>query len=375
MGRASLIALVLAVMLGPPAADAAVAPSQQISSDPFTNAGAQHATEVEPDTFSFGDTVVAAFQVGRFRDGGATTIGWATSTDGGSSWTSGFLPSLTVFSAPAGRFSRVSDPAVAYDRAHGVWLISVLGWRDTGGIAPVSSLVVSRSPDGLRWSAPVTTAPEVGSFAHDKNWVVCDSGAASRFGGRCYTTWTDVTSAGALAVSTSLDGGLTWGVPVVGRTGEITGSQPVVRPDGVLVIPYLNDGGVAAVRSTDGGVSLGTPVRVSRLAGSQPPGLRAPPLPSAEVDAGGRVYVAWPDCRFRPRCERPGRRPGNDMVLSSSADGRTWTEPAAVPIGGSDQLLPGLGVDPTTQGTSARLALAYYALTPAGCTAAACRLG
>src|SRR5438067_8612365 len=28
----------------------------QISADPFTNASSQHATEVEPDTFSFGST-------------------------------------------------------------------------------------------------------------------------------------------------------------------------------------------------------------------------------------------------------------------------------------------------------------------------------
>ena len=32
----------------------------------------QHGTEVEPDTFAFGLTIVAAFQVGRFFDGGAS---------------------------------------------------------------------------------------------------------------------------------------------------------------------------------------------------------------------------------------------------------------------------------------------------------------
>ncbi|HZT99005.1 MAG TPA: hypothetical protein VFA10_05060, partial [Ktedonobacteraceae bacterium] len=34
----------------------------QISSDPFTNADSQHKTEVEPDTFAFGNTIVSAFQ-------------------------------------------------------------------------------------------------------------------------------------------------------------------------------------------------------------------------------------------------------------------------------------------------------------------------
>ena len=31
----------------------------QISSDPYTNASSQHATQVEPDTFAFGSTIVA----------------------------------------------------------------------------------------------------------------------------------------------------------------------------------------------------------------------------------------------------------------------------------------------------------------------------
>jgi hypothetical protein len=49
----------------------------RVSSDPFTNTTSQHATELEPDTFSSGSTVVSAFQVGRFFSGGATDIGFA----------------------------------------------------------------------------------------------------------------------------------------------------------------------------------------------------------------------------------------------------------------------------------------------------------
>ncbi len=64
----------------------------QLSSDPFTNSTSQHRTEVEPDTFAFGSTIVSAFQVGRFFNGGASDIGFATSTNGGKSFTSGFLP-------------------------------------------------------------------------------------------------------------------------------------------------------------------------------------------------------------------------------------------------------------------------------------------
>ncbi len=58
-------------------------PLVKISTDTFTNPSSQHATEVEPDTFAFGSTLVSAFQVGRVVNGGGADIGFSTSTDGG----------------------------------------------------------------------------------------------------------------------------------------------------------------------------------------------------------------------------------------------------------------------------------------------------
>src|SRR5881227_4501919 len=103
-GRLGL-AMVLAAGLAVPASATAAASSTtlvQISSDPFTNTTSFHKTEVEPDTFAFGSTIVATFQVGRFRSGGASDIGWATSQDGGASWTHGFLRGITLYTKPAG---------------------------------------------------------------------------------------------------------------------------------------------------------------------------------------------------------------------------------------------------------------------------------
>ena len=40
-------------------------PIVQSSTDPYTNSTSTHQTEVEPDTFAYGDTIVSAFQVGR----------------------------------------------------------------------------------------------------------------------------------------------------------------------------------------------------------------------------------------------------------------------------------------------------------------------
>jgi hypothetical protein len=41
-----------------------------VSTDPYTNAASQLQTEVEPDTFNFGSTIISAFQVGRIFGGG-----------------------------------------------------------------------------------------------------------------------------------------------------------------------------------------------------------------------------------------------------------------------------------------------------------------
>ena len=130
-----------------------------------------------------------------------------------------------------------------------------------------------------------------------------------------------------------------------------------------------------AVRSTDGGWSFGPAVTVTALRMSPVPGMRAPALPSAEVDAAGRIWVAWQDCRFRPACGSGGP---NDIVLATSADGLTWSRVTRVPtwprLDGLTHFVPGLAVDPSAQGSAGRLALAFYALTPRGCVPADCRV-
>src|SRR5918992_6073766 len=207
-------------------------------------APAQHATIAEPDTFSVGRTIVATFQSGRFRDGGAVNNGWATSKDGGRTWRSGVLPALSRASQPAGRWQRATDPVVAYDAVHGVWLIASLAF--TPGEA--AAVVVSRSSDGLAWSPPFTVveAPYRPNLLLDKEWIVCDSGPASPHRGSCYMTYSDFRSL-RLEFQASRDGGLTWepqvaapgnaGRPsIVGRWAPAP--QPVVQPDGDLIVPY-----------------------------------------------------------------------------------------------------------------------------------------
>jgi len=341
--------------------------SRQLSHDRSTEFRSQHQTQVEPDSFAAGRTVVTAFQSGRLADGGANDIGWATSTDAGRTWRSGFLPALTVDSSPAGRLTAVSDPVVAHDAAHGVWLIV------TVGIAGETQIVVSRSRDGVGWERPVVIADDARED-YDKEWIACDSSATSRFYGRCYVSYLDFES-GEIRTRRSTDGGVTWSAPAgsPGRTrsGFANGAQPVVQPDGTLVITYAvfaafdfyadpNANSINAVRSTDGGLSFTAPVRVSRRDDEYVRDMRAPSLPSSEVARDGTIYVVWGDCRFREECG------ANDAVLSSSPDGVRWSAPKPVPIesvsSDAQVFVPGLAVDPATAGARTRLAVAYYTL-------------
>src|SRR3954465_12840438 len=144
-------------------AGAAGAAVNTVSTDPFTQATCHastttnHQTEVEPDTFSNGSTIVATYQVGRIFDGGACAIGFATSSNNGATWTTGLLPGITKWYG-GGQNDRATDASVAYDAKDNVWMISSLTLIEAGGVHG-NAVVTSRSTDGgLTWGAPVTTA-------------------------------------------------------------------------------------------------------------------------------------------------------------------------------------------------------------------------
>jgi hypothetical protein len=339
--------------------------SRRISVDTLGNAPGQHQTEVEPSVAAWNSTAVATFQVGRFRDGGASGVGWSTSTDAGRTWRSGVLPSLTNASSPAGDAPRASDPAIAYDAAHGTWLIATLGLGNG-----FTALGISRSVDGVSWSAPVMAARLPTNFlAYDKEWVSCDNASTSRFQGSCYLAYTDLATP-RIALQVSHDGGATWGnaVTVTAAFGSnAEGALPLIQPDGTLTIVFqAGDAGVYAVRSIDGGATFALPVGIAPLAQASQPLLRAPSLPTGAVDASGRLLVAWADCAFRTGCD------GNTIVLTTSADGNTWSALARVPGTGFDSFVPGIAADPSVPG---RISIVTYVRNSTACSATSCAIG
>ena len=349
----------------------------QISEDPFTNATSQHRTEVEPDTFAFGGTWVSAFQVGRFFDGGASDIGFSTTNGNGDHFAQGFLPGVTTFSQPAGPYDRASDASVAFDLRHHVWLISFLAiHQPPGQPTGVVDVLASRSLDGVHWGMPVPVAT-LNTFL-DKNWTVCDNSVFSPHFGNCYTEFDIASQRDLEQMTTSVDGGRTWGAPQASADAvHGLGGQPLVQPNGRVVVPFEGVGatrGMRAFVSNDGGQTWGTSVVISLIAARRVGGgtVRSSPLPTAELDALGNVYVVWQDCRFEAGCGF------NDMVLSTSRDGTTWSAVQRIPanpVGSNvDHFIPGLGVDQLSIGDHARLALTYYTFPNASCTVATCQL-
>jgi hypothetical protein len=354
-----------AVLLGIPAR--AQNPLVKISIDKFTNSDSVHKTEVEPDTFSWGSTIVSTFHVAR-RPGtsgwGSADVGFATSIDGGATWTFGYLPGLTV-NYKNGPYYGAADPSVAFDAKHGVWMISTLPL-----INPIGDVAVSRSRDGIHWGQPIIIDR---THADDKNWTVCDNTSSSPFYGNCYTEWDAAATSGQVLMSTSSDGGATWGPgkPSQDHAGGL-GGQPLVQPNGTVVVPFEGFG-ISAFRSTDAGQTWGRSVTIASInehgvAG----GLRNPNLPSAEIDGAGKIFVVWSDCRFRTGCR------SNDIVMSTSTDGQTWTAPSRIPIDPTtstvDHFIPGIGVDHDTSGDTAHLTLIYYYYPVANCTSSTCQL-
>lgn len=336
----------------------------RLSNDPFTNSGSQHKTQVEPDTFSYGSTIVSVIQTGRFFGGGSSDIGWATSTNNGATWKHGFMPGTTTFATPPGTYAAVSDPSVAYDVKHNVWIVSMLGLTSGNEV----DVIVSRSTNGgLTWKNPVAVN-KTGDF-DDKNWSVCDDTASSPFYGNCYTEFDDNSQGDLEQMSTSSNGGKTWGAAKTpSGSPHGLGGQPLVQPNGNVIVPFEDlNGTISSFMSTNGGSSWSSPTTIATIDVFGEPGdIRTSPLPSAEIDGAGNVYVAWQDCRFESGCS------ANDIVFSTSSNGTSWSAVKRVPAdpvgSGVDHFIPGIAVDKSTSGSSAHVAVTYYYFTQASCT-------
>lgn len=365
----ALILSTLSVMLFSSFASASGSGLVKLSSDPYTNSSSQHKTQVEPDNYSYGSTIVNVVQSGRFFDGGSSNLGWATSTDNGQTWTHGFMPGTTVYATPKGKYDRISDPAVVYDAKYKTWIASGLALLGADGAA----VLVNRSSDGLKWANALTVVANGGSQFYDKDWIVCDNTSSSPYYGNCYIEYDNNSLGNLVQMTTSTDGGKTWGASKSTHdSAHGLGGQPLVQPSGTVVVPFWGNG-IQAFTSKNGGSSWSNIVSIgSNSTHAIGGGLRSLPLPSAEIDGAGNVYVVWQACAFEKNCS------ANDIVMSTSSDGVHWSKVQRIPAdpanSGVDHFIPGIAVDKATSGSSAHIGLTFYFYPKANCSSSTCQL-
>ncbi len=303
-------------------------------------AGANPWSQAEPDldVNPFSElNIVGVYQESRFRDGGARTLNFTTSMDGGLTWTEGSLPLITQeFGGP---WERASDPWVAFGPNNRVYCVSL----DFNETTPPNQIGVSVSTDGgLTWGPPVSVFSSELDF-NDKEAIEVDTYPGSPRFGNVYVAW-DINidqgnnvAAQHLVVARSTNGGVSYLPPVVLRTsGNNIGAIPRVAPDGTVYVmwagtfPGLTNWSIFLSRSTNGGATFSTPAVIQALNQQSVPFIPdGSILPSMAIDrTNGDIYLVWADSRWS----------GVDQTtLSYSRDGGvTWSEPIRVSDGPGD---------------------------------------
>src|SRR5438045_8994244 len=89
-------------------------------------------------------------------------------------------------------------------------------------------------------------------------------------------------------------------------------------------------------------------------------------ITTASIEGSDKIYFVCPDFRFERGCN------ANDIVMSISTNGLTWSAVQRIPIDavgrGVDHFIPGLGVDTSTSGSTAHIGLVYYYYPVSSCT-------
>ncbi len=283
-------------------------PSNRLVNERGGDAG--DAGQSETSIVAFGDRLVAAWNDGQGYVSPDDTQGWATSVDGGLTWTD-----QGTFPQPAGvaAFEWASDPVLAVNEKTGAIYFSALCdlsdtfGNSTGGIAVVKGRWNGTS---FAWGTPkiANTGP---ILELDKQWIVADSVTH-----RVFMTYSRFLNGFSQIEFQWADSALsTFSTPqrislnTATENGWVQGSRPIVDGDGrVYAMYYLIGQGeqdfYRVSRSTNGGVSFGAPATVVSLYtnfGTGAPAFNRPngvEFASIGVDRShgphrGRLYLSW----------------------------------------------------------------------------------
>lgn len=298
--------------------------------------------------------LVASYNDYRRGDG---TCGASYSLNGGRTWADATTPNGFTRGDFAGKprqyWQASGDTSVAWDTKGNAYLSCGMFNRGSGASPnpdQSSAFYIFRSThtNGASFNfpgRPVSTHNDTigaGTFLLDKQLLTVDNHPGSRFADRLYVTWTTFASDGTgyIWAARSADYGETFSAPVLvsrdsalcgntfglgtpqGRCNENQDSQPFTAPDGTLYVVYNNFNNtvsgadnrtqVMLARSTNGGVSFSSPVKVSD-------------------------YYELPDC---DTYQGAGADPGRSCIPEKGANTDSVFRAANYPIGAVDPTSP-----------------------------------
>ncbi|MEP6655812.1 MAG: sialidase family protein [Betaproteobacteria bacterium] len=215
----------------------------------YTNAEVEPRVAVDPLD---GNHLIGVWQQDRWSDGGARGLLTGISRDAGRTWvtrSAAFSRCTGGSSANGADYPRTTDPWIAIAPDGTAHQIAVSFSGPTFGASSANAVLVSRSTDGgLTWGAPTTLIRDTRTAFNDKESITADPADARLV----YAVWDRVVQAagGPTWFSRTTDGGVTWeparAIFDPGGNSQTLNNQIVVLPDGMLVnffTQLVSDGG------------------------------------------------------------------------------------------------------------------------------------
>jgi hypothetical protein len=188
--------------------------------------------------------VIAAWQQDRWSDGGSHGLVTAASFDAGHSWTRS-VPTLSLCSggsaANGADYQRASDPWLAFAADGTAYLLSLAFSGAQLASTSASAMLVVRSSDGGQtWGAPQTLIRDNGGVLNDKGAIGADALDAHYV----YATWDRLLAdgSGPTWFARTIDGGMSWepARPIYdpGKGNQTLGNIPLSLADGTLLVVF-----------------------------------------------------------------------------------------------------------------------------------------
>lgn len=224
--------------------------------------------------------------------------------------------------------SRVNaaDPTVAFGADGKVYFGFVAMSPAQGAVAVSTSLDGGLSWSSQSWATSFATAADKPAIATSPN-------------GRIYVYYQN----SALQSTYTANGGASWSAATTVEVGG-RNAAPMVDRSGNIYVAYntANAIKVAYINTSSTGRNTYSISKVADAVAlyNRPTAYRAGIYPAAGMSASGTLYVAWADGR------NGAAGHGNDIMFSRSSDGKHWSAATVVNTdsGNADQLMPSLSV-------------------------------